>query len=61
MTYESMRHFAGTWGLLLLIALFIGVVVYAFGPGSKARFRKAARLPLNDANGAPDDEGQSHG
>jgi cytochrome c oxidase cbb3-type subunit 4 len=32
--------------LLLFVALFAGVLVYAFWPGNKKRFEEAARLPL---------------
>ena len=32
--------------LLLFLALFVGVLVYAFWPGNKKRFEEAARLPL---------------
>jgi cytochrome c oxidase cbb3-type subunit 4 len=32
----------------LLIAAFVGVVVWAFGRKRKARFEKDARIPLDD-------------
>ncbi len=35
--------------LLLLIAAFIGIVVWAFGRNRKARFAKSARIPLEDS------------
>lgn len=34
-TYSFLRHFADSWMLLLMTALFVGVVVYAFRPGSR--------------------------
>ncbi|WP_149141201.1 cbb3-type cytochrome c oxidase subunit 3 [Gemmobacter caeruleus] len=33
-TYSFLRHFADSWMLILMTALFVGVVVYAFRPGS---------------------------
>ncbi len=37
--------------LLILIAAFIGVVVWVFGRKRKARFTKDARIPFNDGKG----------
>jgi cytochrome c oxidase cbb3-type subunit IV len=34
--------------LLILIAAFIGIVVWVFGRKRKARFAKDARIPLGD-------------
>ena len=34
--------------MLLLIAIFTGIVLWVFGPGRKARFEKDARIPLDD-------------
>ena len=33
--------------LLFFIALFVGVVIYAFWPGNKKRFEEDAKIPLN--------------
>ena len=46
MTYEQVASITQVAALLLFIALFIGVLVYAFWPGNKKRFEAAARLPL---------------
>jgi cytochrome c oxidase cbb3-type subunit 4 len=40
------------WGLWLM-ALFIGVVVWAFWPRNRKRFSDAAQIPLKDDEGAP--------
>jgi cbb3-type cytochrome oxidase subunit 3 len=37
--------------LLILIAAFVGIVVWAFGRKRKARFAKAARIPFDNGNG----------
>ena len=46
MTYEQVASITQVAALLLFIALFIGVLIYAFWPGNKKRFEQAARLPL---------------
>lgn len=38
----------GTIYLLILIALFVGVVVWAFGRRRKKRFEADARIPFKD-------------
>ena len=38
----------GTLYLLLLIVLFIGVVIWAFGRKRKARFERDARIPFEE-------------
>lgn len=47
-TYTAMRHFADSWGLLFMVLIFVGVVVYAFRPGSRKQADEAARIPLKD-------------
>jgi cytochrome c oxidase cbb3-type subunit 4 len=46
--YETIRHFAGSWGLVYLIALFVLVVAFTFRPGSKEQADKMAQLPLDE-------------
>jgi cytochrome c oxidase cbb3-type subunit IV len=36
--------------LLILIAAFIGIVVWVFGRKRKARFEKDAQIPFDDGN-----------
>jgi cytochrome c oxidase cbb3-type subunit IV len=55
MTYEQVASFTQVGALLLFVALFIGVLLYAFWPGNKKRFEEAARLPL-EKDPEPDDE-----
>lgn len=45
-TYEEVAFLTQTAVLLFFIAMFIAVVVYALWPGNRARFERAARLPL---------------
>jgi cytochrome c oxidase cbb3-type subunit 4 len=55
MSYEQATHFAQTWGLALLAALFAGVVIYALWPSNRAEFERAAHAPLTDG----DDDGRT--
>jgi cytochrome c oxidase cbb3-type subunit IV len=41
-TYSLLREFADSWALLLLTALFLGVWVWVFRPGSRALHNDAA-------------------
>jgi cytochrome c oxidase cbb3-type subunit 4 len=47
-TYTAMREFADSWALLAMTLFFIGVVVFAFRPGSRKQADQAARIPLKD-------------
>ncbi|MBN7755694.1 cbb3-type cytochrome c oxidase subunit 3 [Nitratireductor aquimarinus] len=46
--YTALRQFADSWGLLAMTVFFIGVVIFAFRPGSKKSAEEAARIPLKD-------------
>ncbi|MCB1517548.1 MAG: cbb3-type cytochrome c oxidase subunit 3 [Hyphomicrobiaceae bacterium] len=48
MDYNAFRHFADSWGLLYMFAVFVGVIVLLFLPGAKRRASEAANIPLND-------------
>lgn len=43
-----MATWADTVWLLALIALFVGVVIWAFGRRRKKRFEQDARIPFDD-------------
>jgi cytochrome c oxidase cbb3-type subunit 4 len=53
-TYSLVRIWAGTGGLVLMMAFFAVVLVYALRPGNKKTFDRLAHLPLQDGDG-PDD------
>lgn len=48
MTYDELRHFADTWGLLGLFAFFITALLVAFRRGKSETHNRLARLPLDD-------------
>ena len=47
-TYDFLVHFAGTWGLIYFIAIFVVVLAYALWPSRQKQFDDAARLPLRE-------------
>ncbi len=46
--HDTLVFISKTFGLFYLIALSIGVLVYAFWPRNKARFDAAARAILDE-------------
>ncbi len=46
--YHHVSHFAQTWGMVLFVVIFVGVLVYALWPKNRAKFERAARAPLEE-------------
>jgi cytochrome c oxidase cbb3-type subunit 4 len=46
--YDSLRHFADSWGLLYMFCLFVLVAVRLVLPGAAGRARAAAEIPLRE-------------
>lgn len=46
--YDTLRHFADSWGLVYMVAIFLAVVFMLVRPGAKGRAVEAARIPLDD-------------
>lgn len=52
--YSILRIFADSWGLLFLFLLFVGVVLWAFRPGSRRTHDDIADIPFrNEDKPAP--------
>jgi cytochrome c oxidase cbb3-type subunit 4 len=49
MSYDALRHFADSWGLLFLVVVFVGVVVWVFRPG--ASYDDQAGIPFRNDDG----------
>jgi cytochrome c oxidase cbb3-type subunit 4 len=47
-TYESLRAFAASWGLIFFGVIFLGVVAYVFWPSRKKQFEQDAQIPLRE-------------
>lgn len=52
-TYDILRHFADSWGLLAMTIIFLGLAAWPFRPGAGIRNRDAANLIF--------DEDETHG
>jgi cytochrome c oxidase cbb3-type subunit 4 len=57
MTYESASTFSQVAAMIIFIALFIGVILYVFWPGNKKKFDDAAKLPLENEDDEPEQDG----
>lgn len=45
-TYSILREFADSWALLFLVIFFLGAVLWAFRPGSRAVHSDTANIPF---------------
>ncbi len=48
MTFEQAAYFAQTGGLVYLVILFAGVLIYALRPGARRQFQDAAQIPFKE-------------
>ncbi|MBI1329706.1 MAG: CcoQ/FixQ family Cbb3-type cytochrome c oxidase assembly chaperone [Alphaproteobacteria bacterium] len=48
LTYEQVAGFAHSWGMVYFVVMFLAVLAYALWPSNKARFDRAASIPLHD-------------
>ena len=44
--YETLRHFADSWGLLALALFFLAILIWVFRPGSKKTYENQAEIPF---------------
>ena len=47
-TYEALRHFADSWGLLAMLVVFLVLAAWPFRPGAKGRNEEAAKMIFKD-------------
>ena len=57
-TYSLLREIADSWVLLAMFLFFLGVVLWAFRPGSRAVHQETSQIPFRneDRPGAPETE-----
>lgn len=48
MEYETLRHFADSWGLVFLALVFVIAVGMAFRPSARESSRDAALIPFRE-------------
>ena len=51
MDYHAFAEFARSWGVVYLMVLFLGACAYALWPKNRAKFDRAARMPLDEDQG----------
>jgi len=49
-SYEAFRHFADSWGLLIMAVTYLAFVGWAFLPRNRGRNRDAANMIFKDAD-----------
>lgn len=47
-TYTFLRHFADSWGLLVMMLFFLGAVAFTFRPGTRRVHKDIADIPLRN-------------
>ena len=55
MDFETLQHFADSWGLVYMFVLFVGVLAFLFRPRAKQAALDASTIPFREDIG----EGQS--
>lgn len=48
MTYETLRHFADSYGLALMVLVYFGLTGWAFRPGARDHHEQAANMIFKD-------------
>ena len=48
MSYDALRHFADSWGLLAMALLFLTFIAWPFRPSARARNEEAANMIFKD-------------
>ena len=52
-TYETLRHFADSWGLVVMVVTFVAFAAWPFRPGASASNDAAANMIFKE-----DDHGE---
>ncbi len=45
-TYDTLRHFADSWGLIFLTLVFVSVLLWVARPGARRRYGEQADIPF---------------
>lgn len=59
--YSLLREFADSWMLLALVLIFVGVVFWAFRPGSRRVHEDIATIPFRHQDKPARDDGAMGG
>jgi cytochrome c oxidase cbb3-type subunit IV len=47
-TYDALRHFADSWGLVAMTVAFLALAAWPFRPGGRQANEEAARIIFKD-------------
>lgn len=47
-TYETLRHLADSWGLAVMMVIFLGLIAWPFRPGARETNDAAANMIFKD-------------
>ena len=56
--YTITRAFADSWALLVMLAMFIGIILFAFRPGSNKVHADIANIPFRHEDRPAPDSGE---
>jgi len=56
--YTFLREMADSWAMLLIFLFFIGVIFWAYRPGSRQMHEDLANIPLRNDDILPDETGE---
>lgn len=48
MTYNTLRHLADSWGLIVMVIVFVSLCLWPFRPGARDGNENAANLIFKD-------------
>ncbi len=57
MSYDELRHFADSWGLLFMALLWLGFALWTFRPSAKHMHKDAANMIFDEGAEKGDDNG----
>lgn len=57
-TYEALRHFADSWGLAAMVAVFVVLIAWPFRPGARRVNEEAAMMIFADDDLGGNDHGE---
>jgi cytochrome c oxidase cbb3-type subunit 4 len=48
MDFETVQHFADSWGLAYVVVLFVGIVAFLFRPRARENAKEASMIPFRE-------------
>ena len=57
-TYDTLRHLADSWGLAVMVLVFLGLIAWPFRPGARKANEEAANMIFAEDSLGGDDNGE---